>query len=225
MTRVLLVDDHVVVRQGLRVLLEQDASFRVVGEASGAAAALQVAAREQPDVVVLDLLLPGANGLELISRIRQAHPGARVVILSMQAQDAYIAAALKNGAAAYVLKGGDVSDLMVAIRSALAGRRYLSPEINPKSIDKEMSCPRASSIDLYEKLTNRERQVLALAAQGLNNTQVGSRLGISPRTVEIHRSNLMRKLGLRTFSDMVCYAAGRGIIQAASSDSGAAIAP
>lgn len=211
-----LADDHPIVRQGLRTLLEGEDHCRVVGEASDGLAALALITRLQPDVAVLDVQLPDLNGLEVARRLRDQAPGTRVIILSMFGDEPYVVDALRHGASAYVLKGAATTDLIAAVDAAVAGRRYLSAPLAERAIDayaRQGGDP-AAPIDRYDLLTAREREVLQLAAQGMSAADIGARLSISPRTVETHRANLLRKLGLQTQTDLVRFAVGRGLIPA-----------
>jgi len=214
MTTLVLADDHPVVRQGLRLVLEAEPDFRVVGEGGEGLATVQMVERLQPDVLVLDLMMPGLSGLEVARQVHQRAPGTRVVILSMHATESYVLEALRAGAMAYVLKESDAAELVQAIREVCAGRRYLSPPLSERAIEAYIQKAQAEPPDPYETLTTREREVLHLAAEGHTNPAIGQRLFISARTVEIHRRNLMRKLGLRTPTDLIRYALQRGIIPA-----------
>ena len=214
MITAVLADDHPIVRQGLRALLEEGDSCRVVGEAADGLSALDLIVRLRPDVAVLDIQMPDLNGLEVARRVRDEAPGTRVVVLSMHADEPYVLEALRHGVAAYVLKGSATTDLVAAVHAAAGGRRYLSPPLVERAIDAYAlgAVDTARPPDRYELLTVREREVLHLAAQGLGYAEIGERLGISPRTAETHRTNLLRKLGLRTQTDLVRYAVGRGLI-------------
>lgn len=209
---ILLVDDHQVVRQGLRALLEAEPDFQVVGEAGDGLEAVQQVERLKPHVLVLDLMMPGVNGLEVTRQVNQRFPDTRIIVLSMHSNEAYVLEALRNGAAGYVLKDTGINDLVQAVREALAGRRYLSPPLSARAIDSYIQKTEAAALDPYETLTTREREVLQLAAQGLTNAEVASRLSISPRTAETHRANVMRKLELNTQIDLIRFALKRGIL-------------
>jgi len=211
-TTIVLADDHHVVRKGMRALLEAESDFRLVGEASDGLETVQLVERLRPDVLVLDLMMPGLNGLEVTRQVCKRSPQTRVVILSMHADDDYVLEALRNGAIGYVLKDASIDELVQAVRDAAAGRRYLSPLLGERAIDAYVRQTREATLDRYETLTDREREVLHLAAEGLTNAEVAARLSISPRTAETHRANMMRKLGLRTQTDLVRYALRRGII-------------
>ena len=208
----LLADDHHVVRQGLRALLEAEPDFRVVGEASDGLEVADLVERLQPRVLIVDLMMPGLNGLEVTRQVSKRSPQTRVLILSMHSNEAYVLEALRNGAAAYVLKDSSATDLVHAVREVAAGRRYLSPPLSERALDTYRQRAKEATLDIYETLTTREREVLHLAAEGHTNAEIAARLGISPRTAETHRANLMRKLGLQTQTDLVRYALRRGII-------------
>jgi two-component system, NarL family, response regulator NreC len=209
---IVLADDHPVVRRGLRSLLEAEAGFAIVGEAGDGLEAVRLVERLQPAVVVLDLMMPGLSGLEALRIIRQRSPRTRVVVLSMHSSNAFIAEALKNGAIGYVLKGSSEEDLVRAVREAAAGRRFLSPPVTDIAIDAYIEQARAGPFDPHETLTAREREVLQLAAEGQTNPEIAARLHISQRTVENHRANLMRKLGLQNQSELVRHAVRHGLI-------------
>ena len=211
-TTILLADDHPVVRQGLRALLESEPEFAVVGEASDGLEAVGLVERLKPNVLVLDLMMPGLNGLEVARQVRQRAPKTRVVFLSIHANEAYVLEALRNGAAGYVIKDATTAELVRAVREVAAGRRYLSPPLSEHAIEAYLEKAKGAPLDRYETLTTREREVLHLAAEGLSNPEIAARLGISPRTTETHRAHLMSKLGLHSQTDLVRYALRRGII-------------
>jgi two-component system response regulator NreC len=207
---VVLVDDHPVVRQGLRALLETEPGFSVVGEAGNGLEAASLVERLKPTVLLLDLTLPELDGLETLRQVRQSSPQTRVIILSMHSTEAYVRAALRHGAAGYVLKDASAGDLIQAMREVCKGRRYLSPPLSERTIDAYLS---AAPPDAYDTLTNREREVLRLVAAGLTNAQIAAGFSISPRTVETHRANLMRKLELHSLADLTRYAMEHGILK------------
>jgi len=213
-TTVLLVDDHHVVRQGLRALLEAEPDFSVVGEAADGLEVANLVERLKPNVLVLDLMMPSLNGLEVTRHIRQHFAETRVVILSMYANEAYVLQALRNGADGYVVKDATATELVHAVREAAAGRRYLSAPLSENAIEAYVHKAQSATLDFYETLTPREREVLQLAAEGHSNPQVAARLTISPRTAETHRANVMRKLGLKTQTDLVRYAVRQGLLPA-----------
>jgi DNA-binding NarL/FixJ family response regulator len=212
MITIILADDHRIVRQGLRALLEAEPDFQLIGETGDGLEAVQLAQRLQPDVVVLDLMMPSINGLEATRQISDGCPQTRVIILSMHADEGYVLESLRNGAAGYVLKDSSADDLARAVREVVAGRRYLSAPLSERAIEVYMQKAQETPLDPYERLTNREREVLHLAAEGHSSTEIADRLSISSRTVETHRANMMRKLDLRSQTGLIRYALKRGII-------------
>ncbi|MBM4083072.1 MAG: response regulator transcription factor, partial [Planctomycetes bacterium] len=197
MTTIILADDHPVVRHGLKALLEAEADFQVVGECGDGLEAVRLAERLKPNVLVVDVMMPGVTGLEVARQVTERLPETRVVILSMHANEAYVLEALRNGATGYVLKDSGGASLVEAVRAVAAGRRYLSPPLTERAVEAYAQKAKGADVDAFETLTTREREVLHLAAQGLTNPEIGRRLFISARTVEVHRANLMRKLGLK----------------------------
>ncbi|OGG54318.1 MAG: DNA-binding response regulator [Candidatus Handelsmanbacteria bacterium RIFCSPLOWO2_12_FULL_64_10] len=212
MTTIVLADDHPVVRQGLRDLLEAEPDFCVVGETGDGLEAVRLVEGLRPHVLMLDLMMPGLNGLEVTRQARERCPQTQVVILSVHDNEAYVLEALKNGASGYVLKRADAADLVQAVREVAAGRRYLSPPLSERGV--EVYAQKAGGVtqDAYEMITGREREVLHLAAEGRSNPEIAARLFISVRTVETYRAHLMQKLGLRTQTDLIRYALRRGIL-------------
>jgi DNA-binding NarL/FixJ family response regulator len=211
-TTVVLADDHAIVRQGLRAVLEATSEFAVVAEVADGLQVVEVAERLRPNVLVLDLMMPGLNGLEITRQIRNRCPQTRVVILSMHANEAYVVEALRYGAAGYVLKEASTTEVAQALRDVAAGRRYLSPPLSERAIEVYAEKAQDAPLDLYDTLTTREREVLQLCAEGYSSTEMATRFGISPRTADTHRANLMRKLGLQGQTDLVRYALRRGIV-------------
>jgi two-component system, NarL family, response regulator NreC len=161
---------------------------------------------------VLDLMMPGMNGQEVARKVCKSSPGTRVVVLSMHSGEPYVMEALRNGAAGYLLKDASGADLVHAVREVMAGRRYLSPPLSERAIDAYQEKAKSAAWEKYDMLTTRERETLQLVAEGHTNNEIASRLGIGPRTAETHRTNLMRKLQLRTRTDLIKYAIERGII-------------
>ncbi len=210
-TTIMLAEDHAVVRQGVRTLLQAEPDFDVVGEAVDGRQAVEMLERLQPDVLVLDMVMPGLGGLEVLRRAAQRSPRTRAVVLSMHEDEAYVVEALAAGASAYVLKRSDVEVLAHAIREAVAGRRYLSPPLSENLIEDYISTLDSGRFDPYHTLTAREREVLMLVAEGNSSAEIAGRLFLSPRTVEMHRANAMRKLGLRSQNDLIRYALRKGL--------------
>jgi DNA-binding NarL/FixJ family response regulator len=211
---IVLADDHHVVRQGLRALFAGQRDFAVTGEVGDGREVAGVVERLRPHVLVLDLMMPGLNGLEVIRQVRRRTPGTRIVVLSMHADEAYVVEALRNGASAYVLKSASGTEVVKAAREAVAGRRHLSPPLSERAVRAYAEKTKDGSLDLFDTLTSREREVLQLAAEGHSSTAIAARFHISPRTVEMHRANLMRKLGVRNQTELVRYALRRGVIAA-----------
>lgn len=212
MTDILLADDHHIVRQGLRALLESEPHFRLVGEAGDGIEAVRLTEKLKPDVLITDVMMPGLTGLEVTRQVAKSVPQTRIIILSMYTNDAYVMEALKNGASGYVLKDSQASDLVQAVREVAAGRRYLSPPLSERALELYMKKVEDVPEDPYEMLTTREREVLKMVAEGRTSTEIADRLFISPRTAEGHRANLMRKLGLQNQTDLIRFAIKRGIL-------------
>lgn len=207
MIRIVFADDHAIVREGLVPLIAAQPGLSVVGEADDGYNALEVIERLKPDIAVLDIMMPGLGGIEVARRVRDCSPGTRVIILSAYSEERHVLDALRAGVRAYVLKEARPRDLVTAITEVAAGRRYLSPPLLEAALDAYIEkARRARTGDRSEHLTDREREVLHLTAQGKTAGQVARALGISARTVETHRANLMRKLGVRNRSDLVRYA-------------------
>ena len=214
MTTVVLADDHAIVRRGLRALLEMEPDIVLVGETEDGLETVRLVEQLSPDILIVDLVMPGLGGLEVTRQVRKSSPQTHVIVLSMHANEAYVLEALRNGALGYILKGSQVDDLVRAIREVAAGRRYLSSPLSERAIDVYVQKSEASILDNYETLTHRERQVLHLIAEGHTNAEVAGRLFISSRTAETHRANVMRKLNLQNQTDVIRYAIRRGIISA-----------
>lgn len=211
MIRVVLADDHPVLRQGLRGLLEREPDLTVIGEAGDGREALDRVRDLRPDVLVVDLMMPGLGGLDVVRQVRSRHRATRVIVLSMYPNESYVAEALGAGAGGYVLKKATSAELVGAIRAVAGGSRYLSPPLSEEAIESYRVRSRPAS-DPYSLLTTREREVLQLAAEGRSSADIARQLTVSPRTVEMHRANLMRKLGLQNQSELVRFAIQRGVI-------------
>ncbi len=209
---IVLADDHHVVRQGLRALLEAEPHFFVKGEAGDGLTALQMVENLRPDVLVLDLMMPGLNGLEVTRQATKLSPSTKIIILSMHAGEAYVLEALRNGAYGYVLKDSGADELVEAINTVVGGRRFLSSPLSERAIDLYITKSQDLPEDPYDSLTTREREVLQLAAEGNTNVLIADLLSISPRTAETHRANMMRKLDLHNSTELIRFALQRGII-------------
>lgn len=212
MPNVLIADDHEVVRQGLRSLLGSERDLRIVAEASDGQEALRAVEKYRPDLLIADIAMPLLNGIEVTRQAKRVSPHTRTLILSMHADESHVADALRSGADGYVLKDARSAELLEAIRHVLAGRRYLSPPLSQRAIDAYIETIAAGGLDPYDTLTARERQILQLAAEGMTNVEIAARLFISSRTVETHRANLMKKLGLRTHTELILFAVKRGLL-------------
>ena len=211
--RVLVVDDHAVVREGIRRVLTADTGFEVAGEAADAADGMRLATELHPDVVLLDIKMPGESGLELTTRLRQAVPESRVLILSMFDHGEYVLEAVRNGAHGYVLKDASPHELRDAVRAVSEGREFFSLDAARRmgAAIRDQHEERLA-MQALDSLTARERDVLLGVAEGLTNKEIGSRLGISHRTVESHRESLMKKLEIRTVAGLTKFALEQGLV-------------
>ena len=209
--KVLLVEDHIVVRQGIKALLSDEPDLEIVGEADNGREALPLVEALQPNVVLMDISMPGLNGIEATRQVRQRFPQVKVVVLSMHANEEYVFQVLRAGASGYVLKQSDSSEVLTAIRAALAGGSFLSPPISRAVIDDYVHRAevRGQGDDL-DLLTSREREVLQLLAEGFSNKKIAEQLNISIKTVETHRSNMMNKLDVKNKTDLIKYALRKG---------------
>jgi len=210
--RLLLVDDHEVVRSGLRMLLESQPEMLIVGEASTGTQALEMAGQVQPDVIVMDITLPDFSGIEATRRIKQRYPNVAIVALTIHEDEQYFFEMLQAGASGYVPKRAAPNDLISAIRAAHNGQIYLYPSLAKALVTDFIGRTSSEPEQLSEQLTQREAEVLELLAEGRSNDEIAERLVISRHTVARHRENIMRKLGLHSRSELVKYAIRRGII-------------
>jgi len=211
-TPILLADDHQVIIDGLKALLSGEPDIEVIGQATDGLQVLPKVLELKPEIVVLDLMMPGLGGLEVARQLRERAPATKVIILSMHSNDAYVVEALRNGAAGYVLKQAEARALVDAIRAVRAGGRYLSPPLSEDKLARWETDAKAAPFDPYDTLSTREREVLQLAAEGLTSAAIGERLTIGKRTVETHRANLQRKLGVKTQADLVRFAVKKGLV-------------
>lgn len=214
MTTIILADDHQVLREALRLLLDNQPDLEVIAETGNGLDALHLTETRKPDVLIVDLMMPGLSGLEVARRTKRLSPATKVIVLSMHDAESYVVESLAAGVTGYVLKQSSSQELVLAIREALQGNIYLSPSLNQRAMQVYIQRSQESRReDPYETLTDREREVFQLAAEGLSNPQIAERLALSPRTVEMHRGNLMKKLGLKSQTDLVKYAVRRGMVE------------
>jgi len=220
MPTVMLVDDHALVRAGMRALFERagGAALAVVGEAEDGLEAVRLAQRVQPDVAVVDMALPTLKGVEVVWRMREESPGTRAVILSMHADAEYVQAALRAGARGYVLKSAAFTELLEAVGVVLGGGRYLSAQLRPERLREADAWRGVAASGGLGALSARERNILGLIAEGASTTEMALALGVAARTVETHRYNLSRKLGLHTIADLTRFALRHGVSALAGSD-------
>jgi two-component system response regulator NreC len=211
--RILLADDHAVIRRGLRLVLEEQEGFQVVGEAGDGREALRLAEALTPDVVVMDVTMPNLNGIEAARQICAKFPGIAIVVLSMHSDEGYVLRALRAGARGYLLKEAPVGDFINAIHSVVAGKAFFSPVVSHMLVEEYVRQLQDRDItDSYELLTAREREILQLVAEGKSNKDIAVLLNLSLHTVETHRSNLMEKLGLHSVPELILYAVRKGVI-------------
>ena len=213
MTTILLADDHQVLREALLLLLEMQTDFQVIAGTGDGLEAVTLMEKHKPDVLIVDMMMPGLSGLEVARRAKRLSPATKVIVLSMHDTESYVVESLQAGVAGYVLKQSSSQELVFAIRQVLAGNLYLSPSLSERAIQAYMQRSQESRAeDPFDSLTDREREVFQLAAEGLSNPQIAERLSLSARTVEMHRANLMKKLGLKTQTELVKYAVKRGVV-------------
>ena len=212
-TRILLADDHTVVRKGLRLLLESEPEFTVVADAADGRAAVALAEQHAPDVVVMDVAMPTLNGIEAARQITARLPHTAVVFLSMHSDESYVLKALKAGARGYLLKDSAEHDLIQAVKTVRQGKSFFSPAISKMMVEDYMREMQDRELeDTYELLTTREREVLQLLAEGKSNKEVAGILNLSLYTVETHRGNILQKLNLHSGAELILYAIRKGVI-------------
>jgi two-component system, NarL family, response regulator NreC len=210
---ILLADDHSVMRTGLRLVLERQKDFEVIGEASDGREAVALTEQHRPEVVVMDVTMPNLNGIEAARQISGAMPQIGIVMLSMHSDEAYVLRALKAGARGYLLKESAESDLIAAIRAVNAGKAFFSPAVSRMLVEDYVRQLQDREIeDSYELLTTREREILQLIAEGRSNKEIANILNLSLYTIETHRGNLMEKLNLHTVPELILYAVRKGVI-------------
>ena len=212
--RIVLADDHTIVRQGLRKVLEERADWEVVAEAGDGREAVQLCEQHRPDVVILDVAMPLLNGIEATRQITKRVPNTRVLVLSMHADEAYVTQILRAGATGYLLKDSADVDLFKAVEEAAKGRSFFSPAIGRLMLDdyrRQLTDKGVS--DRYEMLSDREREILQLVAEARANKEIAALLNVSASTVETHRAHIMEKLDLHSAAEIVLYAVRRGVIR------------
>lgn len=211
--RIFIVEDHTLLRAGLRALLSQDPDLEIVGEADNGRDAIRAIGSLAPDLVLMDLSMPGMNGIEAMMDIKRRNPDTRVLVLTIHKTDEYIHESLRAGADGYILKDATHDELRVAIRSVLNGKTYLSPDISGKVIHGYLGTGKTAHVgSTWDMLTHREREVLKLVAEGHPNKYIADYLCLSIKTVEKHRSNLMKKLDLHNASTLTSYAIEKGLV-------------
>lgn len=212
-TRILVADDHGIVRQGLQFVLQQESDMEVVGDAEDGRQAVALAERLHPDVVVMDIGMPNLNGIEATTQILRRSPGIKVVILSMHEDEVYLVRALACGVKGYLVKGSAYEDLPGAVRAVMAGKCFFSPSISKLLAEEYTRQVQLKQLqDSYELLTDREKEILQLLAEGKSNKEAATILDISPYTVETHRNHFMQKLGLHNTAEVVLYAVRKKLL-------------
>jgi two-component system response regulator NreC len=211
--RILLVEDHTLLRHGIKAILAADPDFEVVGEADNGRDAIHLAGTLSPRLIIMDLSMPGTNGMEAITQIKKRYPDIRVLVLTVHKAEEYIRESLRAGADGYVLKHATREELMLAIKSLLNGKTYLSPDVAESIVNGYLDEGfRPSELSALERLTMREREVLKLIAEGKPNKNIANYLCVSVKTVEKHRSNLMKKLGLHNAASLTAFAIEKGMV-------------
>jgi DNA-binding NarL/FixJ family response regulator len=210
--KVVIAEDHTILREGLRALLSASADFEIVGEAEDGRSAIQCVEKVKPDLVLMDLSMPRMNGMEALREIKKLRPETKVLALTVHKAEEYVLATLAAGADGYVLKDATHTELVMAIKSVLMGKRYLSPGISEKVIEGYLEGRRTlKSRSPWDTLTQREREILKLVAEGYKNKDIADYLCISVKTVETHRANLMKKLDLHNVSALTAFAMEKGL--------------
>lgn len=211
--QVLLADDHSIVRKGLRSILEGEEDINVVAEAANGREAVRLCEQLRPDIAIVDIAMPQLNGIDATSQIRKASPDTQIMILSMHTDETYILRALSSGAKGYVLKDAAEDEILPATRALLKGKSYFSPAIAKTLLEDYVRYLRQRGLeDSYDLLTDREKEILQLLAEGRSNKEVANLLGLSVTTIETHRTNLMQKLDLHSTAEIVLYAVRKRII-------------
>jgi len=209
--RVLIADDHTMVRESLVSVLQADGDVQVVAQAADGIEALEKALQTRPDVVVADLSMPRLNGIEVVRRLREALPDTRVLVLTMHQEDEYVLQAVRAGASGYLVKDSAAAELLAAVRSLHAGRGYFGPQAS-RTLAEQVQHPERTVDDPYGRLTPREREVFHLIAEGMTTKEIARRLDISVKTAENHRGRVLDKLGMRNTAELVRYALRKGLL-------------
>jgi DNA-binding NarL/FixJ family response regulator len=214
-TKVLIADDHAIVREGVRMILAKEPDIEVVGEAEDGQQALDLVEQHRPNVVIMDLSMPGMGGIEATKKVKEQHPRVNVLALTMHEDESYVFQLLRAGASGYVLKRAAARDLVQAVRAAAKGEAFLYPSVARKVVEDYLKRVEAGEErERYDGLTEREREILTLIAQGLGNQQIAQKLYISIKTVQTHRAHVLEKLGLHDRTELVRYAIRKGLIEA-----------
>ncbi|MBW2055902.1 MAG: response regulator transcription factor [Deltaproteobacteria bacterium] len=211
--RILIAEDHTILREGLRAMLSSNADFDVVGEAEDGREAVRFVESLAPDLVLLDLSLPRMSGIDAIREIKKRHPETKVIALTVHKTEEYVLEALRAGADGYILKDATLNELLMGIKSVLKGRAYLSPGVSDKVIEGYLAGKKTARIGTpWDTLTRREKEILKLIAEGYRNKEIAGYLYISVKTVEKHRANLMKKLNLHGISELTALAIEKGLV-------------
>ncbi|HZU26380.1 MAG TPA: response regulator transcription factor [Bryobacteraceae bacterium] len=212
-TRVLIADDHPLIRSGLRALLERDGEFEVVAEASDGYEAIELAARHRPDVILLDVGMPRLPGTDAAMHIVEKAPGARIVMVSMHSDEAYVLRALKAGARGYLLKASPESDVLAAVRAVAAGNAWFSPAVTRLLVEEYVGEMKRRGVeDSYDLLSLREKEIMQLLVSGAGNREIAEKLHVSVSTVETHRGNIFQKLHVHNLPELILYAVRKGLV-------------
>ncbi len=214
-TKVLIADDHAIVREGVRMILAKEPDIEVVGEAEDGRQALDLVEKRRPNVVIMDLSMPGMGGIEATKKVKEQHPSVNVLALTMHEDETYVFQLLRAGASGYVLKRAAAQDLVQAVRAAAKGEAFLYPSVARKVVEDYLKrVETGEGRERYDGLTEREREILTLIAQGLSNQHIAEKLFISIKTVQTHRAHVLEKLGLHDRTELVRYAIRKGLIEA-----------
>jgi DNA-binding NarL/FixJ family response regulator len=211
--RVLIADDHPLIRSGLRALLEREGEFQVVGEAASGYEAVELASLHKPDVVLLDVGMPRLSGIDAAQHISEKTPGTRIVMVSMHSDEGYVLRALKAGALGYLLKASPEADVLAAVRAVAAGHAWFSPAIAKILVEEYVVEARRRGVeDSYDLLSLREKEILQLLVSGKSNREIADMLHVSPSTVETHRNNVFQKLHVHSLPELILYAVRKGLV-------------